>query len=149
MTSNGHDPGPLREQLRRTRDEARGLGSEIGEIVEDLRDLWRLEMELARADVAEQIALARGVAMWGAAAAVFALMLVAFALVTTMFALDLVFETWAAALITTGVALLLAAVTGFLAYRQAKQLTVVPQRSIDSMKRDVEWAREQMTSRTG
>jgi uncharacterized membrane protein YqjE len=147
MTSNGHESGTLREQMSRGRDEARGLGAEIGEIVEDIRELGRLEMELARADIAEQIALLRGIAMWGAVTLIFALMLVAFALVTVMFALALVVETWLAALITTAIALLVTAIAGYMAYRRAQTLTIVPQRSIDSVKRDVEWTREQITSR--
>jgi hypothetical protein len=154
MTSNGHGDGhtatapPLREQLDRGREEARFLGHEIGEVVRELRELGVLEAQLAKADVAEQVSLARRAAMWGAVAGLFGFMVVAFALTTTMFALSLVFEMWIAAAITTGIALGLALLAGLVAYSRIKKVTVVPRRSMDSVKKDVQWAREQIASRT-
>lgn len=138
---------PLGDQLQRGREEARSIGREIGEIIGELRGIGQLEVELARADVMEQVSLARSAAMWGAVAGVFALMVLVFALLTTMFGLAEVWPLWLAALATTGIALLIGAVVGFLAYRNIKQATFKPQRSIQSLQRDMQWAREQTISR--
>lgn len=151
MTSpNGHGtaPPPLREQLNRGREEARFLGREIGEVVRELREIGVLESQLARADVAEQVSAAKRAAMWGAVAGLFGFMVVAFALTTAMFALSLLFPMWLAALVTTGIALAFTLLAGLVAYMRMKRVTVVPRRSMDSVKRDVQWAREQIASRT-
>lgn len=134
------------EQFRRGRDEARQIGEEFAGIAEDMRQLARSEVELAKAEVREQIQLVTRAAIYGAVAAVVALIALGLLFITLRDVLDLWMPTWAASLITTGVALLVAAIGGWLAYIRIKQVTVVPKKTMSSVKEDVQWARDQLRS---
>lgn len=141
-----HAQESMADEFRRGRDEARSIGEEFAAIAEDLRNLARSEVELARAEMREQIQLAIRVAIWGAVAAVVALITLGLVFLTIRDVLDIWLATWAATLITTGIALLLAAIAGFIAYRRVKQMTVVPKKTMSSVKEDVQWARDQVKS---
>jgi uncharacterized membrane protein YqjE len=132
--------------LERTREEARFFWSDAVEIRGDLQELAAKEVQLLGAEVREQISHATRIAMWGGLAAIVAMIFLAFAFVTLMYALAEAMETWTAALITTGVIGLILSVLGYLAYSHLKQLTVVPKRTINSLKEDAEWARNLLKS---
>lgn len=131
---------------RRGRDEARGLGEEAAGIAADLRGLLQSEVELAKAEVREQVALGVKVAIWGGVALVAALVMTVFVFLTIFFALDTFMPEWLAALVTTGILALLAAFAGWMAYSRVKSMTVVPKKTIHSVKEDVRWAKGQLQS---
>ncbi len=145
MSHAAEQPG-LGDQFRRGRDEARALGEEFAAIAEDMRQLARMEVELAKAEVREQIQLATRAAIYGGIAAVLALMTLGFLLLALRDLLDLWMPAWAASLITAGVALVIAAIVGWLAYNRVKQITVVPKKTMSSVKEDVQWAKDQLRS---
>jgi Putative Actinobacterial Holin-X, holin superfamily III len=132
--------------LDRTREEARYFWSDAVDIRSDLQELAAKEVELLGAEVREQVQHATQVAMWGGAAAIAGMIFLAFVFVTLMYGLAELMDLWVAALITTGVIGLIVSVLGFLAYSHIKQLTVVPQRTINSLKEDAEWARDLLKS---
>lgn len=134
------------EDLRRGREEARELGSEFSGIAEDLRRIFRTETELAKAEMRESMQAAIQGAILGAVAAVMAILLLTFLGLAGMFALDLVMPLWAAALVTAGVILVLAAIVGFVAYNRFKQVKVMPSKAIGHMREDVSWAGSQLKS---
>jgi uncharacterized membrane protein YqjE len=136
----------LGDQFRRGRDEARSIGEEFAGIAGDMRQLARSEVELAKAEMREQVRLVIRAATWGAVAAVVALIALGLAFVTLRDVLDLWMPTWVASLIVLGVALLIAAIGGWLAYRRIKQVTVVPKKTMSSVKEDVQWAKDQLRS---
>lgn len=137
-------PPPLGDDLRRAREEARTLGYEAGAVVGELRELGRLELELARAEAQDSISAARQAAIFGAVAGAMGLVMVAFLALAGTLALDLVLEGWAAALIVSGVLLLLALIAGLAARSRMQQVHLMPTQTIDSVKEDVRWARERM-----
>jgi len=145
MSHAAEQPGPG-DQFRRGRDEARALGEEFAGIADDMRRLARMEVELAKAEMREQIQLVTRVAIYGAIAAVLALLMLGFLFLTLRDLFDLWMPTWTASLITTAVALVLAAIVGWVAYRRAKQISVVPQKTMSSVKEDVRWAKDQLRS---
>ena len=136
----------LGEQIRRGSEEARAIGEEFAGIADDFRRLARSEVELAKAEMREQVALGVKVAMWGGIAALMSLVLLFFVFLSVMFALDTAMPLWAAALITTGLILAIAAFAGLMAYQRVKQLTVVPKKTMSSVKEDVQWAKDQLKS---
>jgi uncharacterized membrane protein YqjE len=136
----------LGDQFRRGRDEARSIGEEFAGIAGDMRQLARSEVELAKAEMREQVRLVIRAATWGAVAAVVALIALGLAFVTLRDVLDLWMPTWVASLVSLGVALLIAAIGGWLAYRRIKQVTVVPKKTMSSVKEDVQWAKDQLRS---
>lgn len=131
---------------RRGRDEARGLGEETAGIAADLRSLLQSEVELAKAEMREQAGLAAKIAAWGAIALVMSMVMTVFVFLTVFFALDTVMPDWLAALVTTALLAVLAAFAGWMAYSRVKSMTVVPKKTIDSVKEDVRWAKGQLRS---
>jgi hypothetical protein len=123
----------------------------IGELLKQLADetttLVRQELDLAKAEMREKAGKAGpGFGMWGAAGAMGLLSagaLTAFLIL----ALDGVMPNWLAALI---VGLVYAAIAGVL-YVDGKQRveeagSPVPQKTIESVKEDVQWAKHPTTS---
>ncbi|MCK9518738.1 MAG: phage holin family protein [Dehalococcoidia bacterium] len=145
MTNAAEQPG-LGDLFRRGRDEARQIGEEFAGIAEDMRQLARSEVELAKAEVREQIQIVTRAAIYGAIAAVVALIALGLAFITLRDVLDLWMPTWAASLISTGVALLVAAIVGWLAYSRFKRVSMVPKKTMSSVKEDVLWAKDQLRS---
>lgn len=134
------------EQFRRGRQEARDLGDEAAGIAADLGDLLANELELAKAELHEHASSLVRAAVWGAIAAVAAMLLLTFAFVAVLFALDTQMQTWAAALVTTGIIALVAAVAGVVAYTRFRNVRVMPEKTISSVREDVRWARAQLKS---
>jgi uncharacterized membrane protein YqjE len=140
--TNGHTPGVL----DRAREEADFFWSDISEIRGDLQQLAAKETELLKAEVDEQKSILIRTLSFGATALALGFIFDAFVFVTLLFVLDSWMDTWLAALITTLVLGAITALAGFLAYRAFKQFSPVPRRTIESLKEDMQWARDLMTS---
>lgn len=84
--------------------------------------------------------------VWGGIAALLAFLLLAFACVTIMFAFDTFLPEWLAALITTGILAGLVAISGLIVYLNIKKFSLVPKRTIDSLKEDAQWAKTLISS---
>ena len=84
--------------------------------------------------------------MFGVAAGILALLMLAFAFVALMYGLAEFMETWTAALITTGVIGLLMSLFGLLAYQHARKLSVTPTRTMNTLKEDAQWAKDLLIS---
>lgn len=136
----------IRERLRRGEDEARELGHEVADITQELRRLAADEMQLGIAEVKEQVNFAIRGAVLGVSAFIFAEFVVVFLGLAVMFALDTALATWAAALITAGIFLVLTAILALLARAYIKRVKMKPQRLIQSIKEDITWARNQIRS---
>jgi hypothetical protein len=141
--SNG---ASVREKLERGRDEFRHVRSDAAEIADDLRVLAQKEVELMRAEMGEQVTNFTRAIIWGVIAAILGLILLTFAFVSIMLALDTFMPLWAAALVSTGIALLLTATSAFLARAHVARITVMPKRTMRSVQEDVRWAKDQLTS---
>jgi uncharacterized membrane protein YqjE len=134
----------LGEELQRGQSEARDIGREVADIASDLQKLIQQEIQLAKTEMAEQMRLSTRAITWGAIAGVMGFFMLAFVCVTVMFALAEALPLWVSALITTGILAVLAAVAGIIAYQRFKQVSFMPQRTMESVKEDVEWARSQL-----
>jgi len=144
MTTNGNRRG-VTEELRRGRQEAKGIAAEIGEIAADFQTLLRQEVQLARAEAQQQVLLGVRALAWGGSAAMFGFVMLIFLFVGAMLALDLVLDLWIAAFITAGIALVLALAAALLAYVRVRRLGP-PKKTIESVKEGVEWAQTQLSS---
>jgi hypothetical protein len=130
---------------RRTRDDLRNARDELRDIIDDLRALAQKEAELARAEMREQAGLTRNAAIGGALAALLVPILLTFAGLTLMFALDKAMSLWLAALITTLVILALVLLAVAFAYTMYRRISIVPRRTVDSIQEDVRWARRRIS----
>jgi Zn-dependent protease len=132
--------GSMRRGVNRVTD----IGSDVGDLMADFGVLARKEVELAQAEMGESVGHLKGAAVFGVATAVFALLMLAFAAVTGMVALDLVMPLWLAALITAGALAALTLLAGLVMYGQVKRISIAPKRAMRSVQEDVEWARNQL-----
>ena len=81
---------------------------------------------------------------WLAVVVVVALLAV---FVTMTLVLDMFMDAWAAAAVTLGVLAVLTIGAGLAAASRMKQVTIVPKRTVHSVREDVQWAKDQLKSR--
>lgn len=148
MAMTTTEKGSLTDQLRTARDEAMAMRGDVMGIATEMQRLLQLEMELAKAEVDEAKGHATKGTAFGAMAAILGLITSVFLFLAIMFALDTLLPIWAAALATTGIALLLTAIFGFMAKQQISSFSPVPRRAIRTMQEDIKWAKSQIRSST-
>lgn len=118
----------------------RSLGELAAEAAGEISTLVRKEMELARAELREDIAMAgRGAGAFGAAGFT-AYLGVLFLSVAAMFGLGEAMPMWGAALVVGGVYALCAAVLAITGKAAFGRMTGLP-RTTKTLKEDIEWAR--------
>lgn len=131
----------VRDDVSRGRSELRALGARGREITDELRELARLEADLAKAEVDEsRKALQRG-AMSGAMAGMFAFWILGFLGLAMTIALAEVWPEWLAALATAGAFLVVSAIAGLIARSRIKKFSAMPKRTIASIREDIAWLR--------
>jgi uncharacterized membrane protein YqjE len=146
--ADGQSNGSVRDELKRGTAEVRGLREEAAGIVEDVRDLLKSEVQLAKAEAGENMGRMMKAAMWGGVAALAALLTLFWVAFTATYVLNIWLELWASALIVTGALALITALGALMARAAIKQFSAVPRRTVNSLKEDVAWAKRQLRSST-
>jgi uncharacterized membrane protein YqjE len=127
----------------------RSLGDLLGDLTEDLSLLVRQEVALAQVEITDKArAYARASAMMIAA---LVLVLLAIGVMTAciILAIDLVLPAWTAALIVGGAYLLVAGILFLFGRARLRQAgKPIPEQTIETVKEDVSWAKQQATSAT-
>jgi len=124
-------------------DGKRPIGVVVTSIVDGVRTLIRQQIELARIEAGEAVAVrAKGAGMMGAAGVV-ALFALVFVALSGSAALDLVTPTWTAHLIVAAVFGLVTAGL-VLAGRRAIRTAPTPERTQEQLKEDARWAKQQL-----
>jgi len=137
----------LGDAVRRGREELRDAGEEFAGIVADIREIARGEVELAKAEMGEQASLLVRTAVWGGIAAVLGMLALTWVFVTMTFVLAEFVPAWAAGAITLAVLAVMTLGAALAARSRFKRLTVVPKRTVHSVREDVQWAKDQLKSR--
>ncbi len=115
----------------------------VSDVAKDMSTLVRKELELAKFETKEEISRgAKAGGMLGAAggAAYFALLLLSFGIV---FLLDLVIPLWTAFVLMAVVYGVVAAVLFTQGRARIKQVSPVPDETVESVKEDVRWVKGQ------
>jgi len=123
--------------------EDRSLTNLFQDIVRNVQEIMRSEVRLAKAEVREEAAKAKSSAILlgaGAASAGFAVL---FLLLMIVYALTLVMPNWAAALIVAVVLAITASVLLTTGTKRFKQIHPTPERTVQTIKENVEWAKQQ------
>ena len=125
----------------------RSFGELVKGLSSDISTLVRQEMELAKAEMRDKARTAGpGIGML-VGAGVFALALLGALTAFLILVLDLAMPAWAAALIVTALWAVVAAVLAVLGRKRLRAAgTPVPEQTVDSVKEDVEYAKERMRS---
>jgi hypothetical protein len=115
------------------------VGSLVSEVAGDLSKLMRQELALARAELrVEAVKAAKGGGMAGAAA-VAGWMVLLFASLTIVWALDTAMDTAWAALIVTGVWAVIGAGLFLAGRARLRRVNPVPDQTIEELKEDKRW----------
>jgi len=128
------------------RAEQPSMGRLIGELVADVQDLIRGEVALAKTELKEEAQRAGLGAGMLAGAGVLGLVGLIFVGLTLTYALSLVLPPWAAALIVALLFLGGAAALFMVGKGKLQHVNPVPQQSIDSLKENAEWVKQQISS---
>lgn len=119
------------------------VGELVGKVTTDLSTLMRQEFALAKAELTEEAKKAgKGAGALGAAGYLGYLASI-FASLTLMFVLDLFLPLWAAALIVTALYGLIAFVLFSKGKKQMKTVDPTPRQTVETLKEDVQWAKDQ------
>jgi len=119
----------------------RSTGDIMQDVVRDIGDIVRAELRLARAEVGEKASNAgKAAGMMGGAAV--AGLLGGMALVATCIAvLATMMPVWLASLIMTAVLLIAAGCLYLLGRTKLKNVNPKPERTVETLKDDIEWAK--------
>lgn len=125
---------------------AAGLGTIVGEIVADLQDVVRGEVQLAKTELKEDATSAgRGLAFIAGGAIV---LVVGFSylMLAVTYVLHKAMQLWIAAGIVGIVLLIIGALVAMAGKHTLSATNLAPQQTIDSLKEDQEWANRQIKS---
>jgi hypothetical protein len=130
--------------MERTRDE-RSLGDLFGDLSRQLSTLVRQEIDLARAEITGKVTAAgRDAVVMGAGIALAYAALLTLLGAAVLLLVDMSVTPWLAALV---VAVVVGAIGGVLIATSRQALAsrdLVPTRTVETLKDDAEWAKEQM-----
>ena len=127
-----------------TTQNGRSVPEVLQDIVGNIEEIIRSEFRLAKAEVKEEASKAAPpliTIVVGAAIGFYAL---GFLIFTLVMGLATVMATWLAALIVGAVLGLMALVMITTASKRLKQVNKVPERTIETMKENVQWAKNQI-----
>jgi uncharacterized membrane protein YqjE len=127
--------------------EDRSIAALIGELATETTILVRKELELARAELARNAAGIAGGAITLAIGIILTLLAAQVLIACAVLVLMRWFEPWLAALIVGGVVLVLGALLIAIGRRRFDLRRLTPHRTIATMKRDRDWAKEQLNAR--
>lgn len=126
-----------------TEPDPRSIPHLIGDVIGNAEELLRGEIRLARAEIKEDLLDAGKATATLAAGGVLAVMAIGFLLLAAVYGLSLTMPSWAAALIVGLVVGVVAAGLLVVGRDRLKQLNPTPDQTIQSLKEDVAWVREQ------
>jgi uncharacterized membrane protein YqjE len=132
-----------RDTLKGTADT---VGATIGSIIEDLQGIVRGEVQLAKTELKEEASqMGKGAGMVGAGV-FFGLVGFIFLMLAVTYLLSEWMDLWIAAGIVAVALLIIAAILALSGRKQISEASLTPDKTIESVKEDKEWASRQMNS---
>lgn len=127
-------------------DTARGLGDTLTGIIENIQNIVRGEVQLAKTEIKEDVSsLGKAAGMIGAAVFL-ALVGFIFLMLGVTYLLNKSLEMWISAGIVGLVLLIIGAILGISGKNKIQEANLVPNKTIESLKEDKEWASHQINS---
>lgn len=138
----GQSPSDADRAWRNAGDSA-SFAELIQNIVTDVQGLVRSEIRLAKTELKEDAATTGRASSLLVGGAVLAFYAVGFLLLTLVYALATAMPNWLAALIVGVVVAIVAGVLAMLGYQRIKEVNFKPEQTVDTVKEDVEWVKQQ------
>lgn len=114
----------------------------LRDILQNLQEMVRAEMRLARAEIRSDLSQAASSGLWIAAGSLAALCSLMFLLWSASYALATVMAMWAAALLVAVVVGIIAAVSIVAGIRKFRQIQLGPERTVETLKENLEWMKQ-------
>jgi cytochrome bd-type quinol oxidase subunit 2 len=111
-------------------------------MLRNAQELFRSEIRLAKTEIQEEATRAASSALWLAAGSVVVLSSWSFLLWTAAYALSAVMAMWAATLVIALITATVGAIAIGVGVRRMKRVAPVPDRTIDSLKENLEWIKQ-------
>ena len=122
-------------------DSDRSIAHMVSDIIGDVQQIVRAEVRLARAEIREELGKAKRGVMFLAAGAVVVMMAFGVGLLAAVYALALVWPSWAAALTVAGVVAIVGIAVLAAGLKQMKDVTLTPERTVSTIKENIQWAK--------
>jgi len=143
IRSSGLAEPSLQRDLNRPTSEPT-LGDLFTSLTSDLTTLVRKEIELARTETMEKVTgVTRNIVMMVAGGLVAYAGLIAL-IMAAIFLLNKSLSLWVSALIVVIVVIIIGAILLSIGRSSLNNMTVVPEKTVESMKENTEWAKEQV-----
>lgn len=143
------DSGGFRRTTEETvRPESGGdsLGDTVMGLIADVQNVIRGEVQLAKTELKEDASqMGKGAGMIGAGV-FFGLVGFIFLMLSATYFLDKFMSLWLSALIVGAILAVIAAILAMTGKNQIQQASLKPDRTIDSVKEDQQWANQQIKS---
>jgi len=123
--------------------EDRSISDVLQDILRNVQEIVRSEVRLAKTEIREEAGKAKSSAVLLGVGAVTAMFAMLFLLLTIVHALALVMPRWTAALIVGSALAVVASVILTAGIRLVKQINPTPKRTVETIKENVEWAKQQ------
>jgi len=124
--------------------ESRSLAEIAQDVFRNVQQIVRLEVSLAKAEARGELIKAKASALTLGIGAVTGLYAMLFLLFAAVHALTLFMPNWAAALLVGGVLAVIAAISLTNGVKQFKQIHPAPDRTVETIKENIEWAKQQV-----
>jgi uncharacterized membrane protein YqjE len=121
----------------------RSISQVLQDIVRNVQEIVRSEVRLAKTEIREELDKAKFSTLVLAAGAATATFAVLFLLLTLMYALALIMPDWTAALIVGTILAAVAVVLLAIGIKRFKQIQPTAPQTIETIKENVQWARQQ------
>ena len=122
----------------------RSFADVLHDIAGNIQEIVRAEVRLAKAEISEETRKARPAGLALSAGAVCGLCAIVFALLAAVYGLSTVMPNWAAALVVSVTSGALAALATRTGLAQFSRLDPTPDKTIRSLKENVEWSKRQL-----
>ncbi len=122
----------------------RSVPEVLQNIVGNIQEIIRSEFSLAKIEIKQEAAQAKGPAMMWLIGGALGLYALGFLLLTAIFGMATVMPIWLAALIVGAVLTVISIALLSAASKRLKQVHKVPERTIETLKENVQWAKEQI-----
>jgi uncharacterized membrane protein YqjE len=122
----------------------RSVAEVLQDIVQNIREIFRSEFRLAKVEIHAEAAKALRSSIPLVIGLVLSLYAVGFILLAAVHALSTVVEPWLASFIVGAAVLVISISLINIGKKRLKQVKVVPEKTIGTVKENVQWARNQM-----
>lgn len=122
----------------------RSMGDVLQDIVGNIQEIVRSEFRLAKVEIQQETAKAVRSGIPLVIGGLLGLYAVGFLLLAAVHGLSLVVDAWLASLIVGGVILIPAMILVGMGRKRFKEVKMVPEKTVGTMKENVQWAKNQI-----